>query len=126
MSVRTGLRATVDITVTEDDTAVALGSGDVAVLATPRLLAVMEAATVEAVRGALDASRTTVGTRVQVEHLQATAVGRTVAVTAELTSVDGRLMRFAVVAQDHETRRLVATGEITRVAVDRRRFLARL
>lgn len=113
--------------VTAADTAAALGSGDVPALGTPRLLAWLEAATCVAAQQApvAGAGRTSVGTRVTLEHLLATPVGGRVEVTASLTHQDGRLLRFAVTATDG-TGRLVATGEVTRVVVDRERFTARL
>jgi predicted thioesterase len=109
-------------TVRVADTAEAIGSGDVPVLATPRLLTWMEAATVEAVPG--DQSRASVGTRVELDHLVASPVGAEVTVRAELSAVDGRLMRFEVVAS-HADGKVVAHGRVTRVVVDRERFLAR-
>ena len=106
------------------DTAIAMGSGDVAVLATPRLLALAEAATVAAVGRALEDGQTTVGSRIELEHLAASRVGTRVTVRAELMAVDGRLLRFDVVAQ-HPDGSVVAHGRITRVIVDRARFLER-
>lgn len=120
-----GATATVTRTVTDDDTARALGSGDLEVLATPRLLAWCEAATVAAVADALDPSRTTVGTRVDLEHLRACLVGTTVVVRASLGHIDGRLLRFAVAATDASDV-LLGRATVTRVVVDRARFLARL
>jgi fluoroacetyl-CoA thioesterase len=125
MSPRTGAEATLTRTVTAHDTARALGSGDLEVLATPRLLAWCEAATVAAVAAALDPSRTTVGTRVELEHLRACLVGSTVEVRASLGHVDGRLLRFEVVATD-PAGALLGRATVTRVVVDRDRFLARL
>jgi predicted thioesterase len=114
--------------VTPADTALALGSGDVEVLATPRLLAWCEAATVAELAdpvpdGAPD--RTSVGSRVSLEHLAATPVGGRIEITATLEYEDGRLVRFRVAALDRGGK-LVGTAEITRVVVDRARFLARL
>ncbi|QTE02874.1 thioesterase family protein [Streptomyces cyanogenus] len=110
--------------VTDDDTAVRLGSGDVPVLATPRLIAWMEAATVRAAVPFLGPGQTSVGTAVRVEHLRATRVGGQVEVTAEPASAPaGRRLSFAVRAVDGSGR-VVATGEIERAVVDRRRFLA--
>jgi predicted thioesterase len=117
-------RATLSFTVTDADTAAALGSGDLPVLGTPRLLAWCEAATCAAVEGSLEGS-TSVGTRVSLEHLAASAVGEPLQVTATLSHRDGRLLRFAVEATDSRGR-LVGQGEVTRVAVDPERFLARL
>jgi predicted thioesterase len=107
------------------DTAAALGSGDVEVLATPRLLAWCEAATVAASGPGLPVGQTSVGTRVQLDHVAATPVGGAVTVTAQLEHADGRLVRYAVSAVDRSGR-LVATGEVTRVIVDRERFAARI
>ena len=98
-------------------------------LATPRLLAWCEAATCAAATLASGSDsapgRTSVGTRVQLEHLVATGVGGTVRVTATLLASDGRLLRFSVVALDADER-CVATAEITRVLVDADRFMARV
>ena len=116
--------ATLTFSVTDLDTARAVGSGDLPVLGTPRLLAWMEAATCAAVAGSLDGA-TSVGTRVSVEHLAASAVGERVEVSATLVHRDGRLLRFSVEATDGRGR-LVGQGEVTRVAVDPERFLARL
>jgi predicted thioesterase len=117
--------ARLDFTVTDQDTASALGSGDLAVLATPRLLAWCEAATCRAAEDLLPAGSTSVGTRVQLDHLQASAVGSQVAVRADLVHTDGRLLEFEVTAVD-QADRVLATGRVRRVAVDRLRFLARL
>jgi predicted thioesterase len=117
--------ATLEFLVTAEDTARALGSGDVEVLATPRLLAWCEAATVAALADQLTPENTSVGSRVRLDHLAATGVGGTTVVTAELEHQDGRLVRFAVSAVDRAGR-LIATGEVTRVIVDRRRFADRI
>ena len=114
-------------TVTDDDTAAALGSGSLPVLGTPRLLAWCEAATCAALEGALPPGGTSVGTRVALDHLAASAVGQQVEVTASASYVDGRLHRFTVAARHvGGNGKVVGTGEITRVVVDAERFLARL
>ena len=110
--------------VTDADTAVALGSGEVPVLATPRLVAWLEAATVRAARPLLEAGQTTVGTAVRVEHLHATPVGGGVEVTATTPhEAGGRRLTFEVLAVD-DAGRVVARGEVDRAVVDRARFLA--
>ena len=119
---RPGLR----FTVTDDDTAAALGSGSLPVLATPRLLAWCEAATCTAIEDQLREGETSVGTRVSLEHLAASPVGAEVEVTASPAYVDGRLHRFTVAARHAGEGKLVASGEITRVVVDAERFLSRL
>lgn len=115
--------ASITHTVSPDDTARALGSGDLEVLATPRLLAWCEEATCAALD--LDPSRTSVGTRVDLEHLAASPVGAEVTATATVIHADGRLLRFQVAALDSNGT-LLGTGEIRRVVVDRERFLARI
>ncbi len=124
--IRTGQQATLTRTVGDTDTAVALGSGDLPVLGTPRLLAWAEQATCAAVAAGVPAGRTSVGTRVQLEHVGASPVGAEVRVTATVVYADGRLVRFEVVAEHTADEKLVGHGEVTRVIVDRDRFLARL
>jgi predicted thioesterase len=124
MTLAPGLHARVLIMVEREDTAIKIGSGDVPVLGTPRLLAVTEAATVEAIRDHLEPGQTSVGTRVELEHRAASPVGAHVEITAELTTVDGRRLVFSFTAQDRS--RVVATGTIERVIVDRERFLSKL
>jgi fluoroacetyl-CoA thioesterase len=113
-------------TVTDDDTALAVGSGSLPVLGTPRLLAWCEAATCAEVEASLKEGETSVGTRVQLEHLAASPVGAEVEVTAETAYVDGRLRRFTVAARHVADGKVVASGEVTRVVVDAERFLGRL
>lgn len=125
MALEVGLQAALVHVVSDDDTALAVGSGDVAVLATPRLLALAEAACIAALADAgLPPGSTTVGTRVEIEHLLASSVGETVRVAARLEHLDGRLLRFEVVATD-DGDRLLGRAIATRVLVDRERFLAR-
>jgi predicted thioesterase len=121
-----GQSATMQFEVTEADTAVAVGSGDLAVLGTPRLLAWCEAATCAAIADSLGESQTSVGTRVSLEHLAASPVGERVEVRAGVAYVDGRLVRFSVAATHVSDGKVVGTGEVTRVVVDRERFLARV
>ena len=97
-------------------------------LGTPRLLAWCEAATCAEIEPALGDGETSVGTRVQLEHVAASPVGAVVTVTASVVHVDGRLVRFEVAAEHAvgEDTKMVGHGEVTRVVVDRERFLARL
>ncbi|MEV5819567.1 hotdog domain-containing protein [Micromonospora harpali] len=123
-SLAPGRAARVELTVTDADTALGVGSGDVAVLGTPRVVALAEAATVAATAGALPPDGTTVGTRVELDHLAPTPVGRTVVAQARLTDVDGRRLGFEVTVTD-DAGQSVARGRVERVLVDRRRFAAR-
>jgi fluoroacetyl-CoA thioesterase len=118
-----GMAASVTLTVETADTAVAVGSGDVPVLATPRVVALAEAATIEAVADALPAGHTTVGYQVQLTHLVPCPVGATVRADVVLESVEGRRIVFRVSVTD--ARGLVAAGYVTRVVVERDRFLER-
>ena len=118
--------ATLTFTVDDSHTAAAVGSGSLPVLGTPSLLAWCEAATCAAVEPALGAGETSVGTRVELEHARASAVGVAVEVTATPVFRDGRLHRFSVVAREAGGGRVVGTGEVTRVVVDAERFLDRL
>lgn len=116
-----GLAARLVITVTEADTAIAAGSGDVPVLATPRVIALCEKASLQAVGAHLSPGETTVGTRVQLDHLAPTAVDHEVTVDATLERIEGRRLLFKVSVSDG--RGLVAAGKVTRAVVERRRFL---
>lgn len=105
----------------DDDTAVALRSGDVPVLATPRIVALCEEASVAAVAGHLDDGETSVGHTVQLDHVVPTRVGGRVRAEATLSKVTGRKLTFTVSVSD--TRGLVAAGKLARVIVDAERFL---
>jgi fluoroacetyl-CoA thioesterase len=117
-----GLHASFAYTVTDADTAAALESGLVPVLSTPRVLALAERATVEALQGALEEGATTVGAKVELEHLLATPVGAPVEVGATLERVEGRRLVFSIRVTD--AGRVAARGRVTRVVVDLERFLA--
>ncbi|MEY4174026.1 MAG: hypothetical protein RI900_1191 [Actinomycetota bacterium] len=116
-----GLKGTANLVVAQTDTAVAMGSGQVPVLATPRLVALCEQATCAALDGHLGEGCTTVGMRVQLDHLQPTAVGGSVHAEALLEKIEGRRFTFTVSASDDKG--LVAAGKVTRVLVDVARFL---
>lgn len=121
MTAREGLRGSAQMTVGAEDTAAAVGSGDVPVLATPRLAALIEQAAVAALRGALDDGTTSVGTGVSIDHVSPTPVGGTVQAEAVLRHVNGRHLRFEVTAWDGNG--AVARAVHHRAVVDRERFL---
>ncbi|WP_310913611.1 thioesterase family protein [Lipingzhangella rawalii] len=106
--------------VTHADTARALGSGDVLVLGTPRVLSLVEAATVAAVSERLPEERTSVGTDVALAHTAPSPVGARVVATAELTEVSGRHLTFTVELSQDGSR--VAHGTVQRAVVSRQRF----
>lgn len=109
-------------TVRDADTAIRCGSGDVQVLATPALLAWLEAATVLALSG-LPEQITSVGTRIELEHRRPSAVGEELVCAARVESVSGRAVRFQVQATRVGDEELVASGTVVRALVDRSRFL---
>jgi predicted thioesterase len=104
-----------------------MGSGDVPVLATPRLLALAEAATVAAVAPQLADGLTSVGTSVSLEHRRASPVGAEIVVEAELTEVDGSRLVFDFIARVDGTDEdlVLGAGTVERVVLDRKRFIAR-
>jgi predicted thioesterase len=118
-----GLSARVELTVTDADTAQSLGSGDVPVLGTPRVLALAEAATVAATARQMPGGLTTVGTRAEIDHKAPTPVGRRVTALATLAKVEGRKLVFDVAVRDGEE--LVAEVRVERVVLERHRFIER-
>ncbi|MCI9274268.1 MAG: thioesterase [Clostridiales bacterium] len=117
---KVGAKATRQKKVTRDMLATSVGSGSVEVLATPMVAALMEGAAADLAQSGLEDVYTTVGTKLNIEHLNPTALGMTVTAEAELTSVEGRVFRFAVRAYDEGG--LVAAGEHERVSIKREGF----
>lgn len=120
---RPGLSGQARLDVTVADTAAAIGSGDVPVLATPRVVTLCEQAALSALGHVLAADQTTVGMRVQIDHLAPTAVGGEVTADATLEKVEGRRLTFTVAVNDRCG--LVAAGRVTRVVVEREQFLSK-
>ena len=131
MALAPGLMASLRIVVADVDTAAAMGSGDVPVLATPRMLALAEAASMAAITPSLEPGMTSVGTWVAMEHKRASPIGAEVEVEAELTEVEGRRLVFKFIARqmrpdgapDGEDT-VVGAGTVERVLVDRDRFVS--
>ena len=121
----TGLTHTSQLTVTEQFTAQAMGSGDMPVLATPAMIALMENAAMTAVAPALHDGDTTVGTMMNCTHDRASAIGAVITATATLTAVNGRALTFSVEAKDNAGN-VIGKGTHTRFIVTRERFLAKL
>jgi predicted thioesterase len=137
MGVAAGQRASVSAVVADADTAISAGSGDVPGLATPRLLALAEAAAVAAIAPHLPSGMTSVGTSASLEHRRASPVGAEVIVEAELTEVEGRRLMFSFIARESARHPggagagdgedlVVGAGTVERVVVDRAAFLARV
>lgn len=121
--VQPGHSARASMVVGDGDTALALRSGDVPVLGTPRLVALCEEAACLAVAGTLGDKRTSVGVQVQFDHLAPVRVGSEVTAEATLEKVEGRRLVFTVTAADHAG--LVGAGRMTRVVVDVEGFLTK-
>lgn len=119
-----GLSYTTTTTVNQNNTALALGSGDMEVFATPAMVALMENAAMNAVAPHLEVGQTTVGTQITTSHIKASALGATISATATLTAVDGRSLTFAITAREGD--KVIGEGSHTRFIVDRERFLAKL
>lgn len=119
-----GLTFTSTTVVDNTNTAVALGSGDMEVFATPAMVALMENAAMNAVQPHLEAGQTTVGTEISTTHIKASALGATITATATLTAIEGRKLTFAVTAHDGDN--IIGEGTHTRFIVDRERFLAKV
>jgi predicted thioesterase len=121
VSVNVGVQASVELVVAPDDTAQSLHAGDVAVLGTPRVVALCEEATMLALAHRLLEGQTTVGNRVELSHLAPVAIGSLVRATATLERTEGRRLVFNVSVSD--SCGLVAAGRVTRVIVDKDHFL---
>jgi predicted thioesterase len=121
VSIATGLTGRASLRVTEADTALTLRSGDVPVLATPRLVGLCEEACIQAIRGELASDLSTVSMRVQFDHLSPTGIGSEVTALACLEKIDGRRLTFTVSANDAGG--LVGAGKLTRVIVAVEPFL---
>jgi predicted thioesterase len=120
MHLKPGLLGTATLVVGEEHTAARLGSGRAPVLATPIMIALMEAAAVDCVERLLPEGQESLGVRVAVDHTAATPVGLAVTATAELEEVSGRTLIFYVEARDpHE---VIGKGRHERVVVDSLRF----
>lgn len=119
-----GMKHVSKLMVTSLVTAREIGSGDMDVLATPAMMALMENAAMLAVADALPAGSTTVGGHIESSHLRPTKIGEEVTATAEVTEVDGRKITFRVEAHCGEV--LLGEGTHLRFVVDREKFLSRL
>lgn len=123
MSISVGARGCAETTVTEQNTALAMGSGLLPVFATPAMAALLEAAAVNACQAGLEEGQGTVGTHLDISHDAATPVGMTVRAEAEVTAVDGRAITFAVRAFDEAGQ--IGGGTHQRFVIDNERFLSK-
>ena len=122
--VEVGLNHTSELTVTDAVTAVRMGSGDMPVLATPAMMALMENAAMLAVADELPEGSTTVGGHIASSHLRPSKIGEVVRAVAEVTKVDGRKIEFKVSAYSGDI--LLGEGTHLRIVVDRERFMSKI
>ena len=111
---------TVETVVNEENTALAVGSGDMEVFATPMMIALMENAAAACIAEQIGEENPSVGTMISVSHVSATPIGMKVKATAELVNVEGRRYEFKVMAEDE--RGLIGEGTHSRVSVNREKF----
>ena len=119
-----GLKHTSELRVADDVTAITVGSGDMPVLATPMMMALMENAAMLAVADELPEGYTTVGGHIESSHLKPSKIGDKVSATAEVTKVDGKKIEFKISAYSGDV--LLGEGTHLRFIVDREKFMSRL
>lgn len=119
-AIRPGLTGTADLVVAPEHTAPRVGSGRIAVLATPVMINVIEAAALAAIEHLLPEGHQSLGIHLDVRHFAATPVGLKVTATAEVTGVEGRTVSFRVEARDE--REVIGDGTHSRVVVNVARF----
>ena len=122
--VEIGLKYTSELRVNDTLTALAIGSGDMPVLATPMMMALMENAAMLAVKDKLPEGSTTVGGHIESSHLKPSRIGDVVRAEAEVTRVDGKKIEFRVSAYSGET--LIGEGTHLRFIVDRQKFMSKI
>lgn len=119
-----GLTHTSNLVVTDGNTAIALGSGDMPVLATPAMMALMENAAMLAVASELEDADTTVGGHIESSHMRPTPVGAEVSATATLEKIDGRKLYFKIIA--HQGDAIIGEGTHLRFIVNKKKFMSKL
>jgi predicted thioesterase len=115
-----GLAGAAELIVAPEHTAPFVGSGRIAVLATPVMINLIEAAALKAVEHLLPEGHQSLGTHLDVSHIAATPIGMRVTATAEVTHVEGRTITFKVEARDE--REIIGGGAHKRVVVSVARF----
>ncbi|MDD2443638.1 MAG: thioesterase family protein [Desulfotomaculaceae bacterium] len=123
MELKAGIKGEAKATVSEDNTAIAFGSGSVRVFATPAMIGLMEKASLSSVDPLLEPGFATVGTKVNIKHLAATPIGMNVVVNSLLIEVDGKRLVFEVEARDDVD--LIGTGTHERFIVKLDSFFKR-
>lgn len=123
MEIKIGSKGYKETIVNKENTAAAFGSGAVEVFATPAMIALMEAAALEAIAPFLDEGQTSVGTGISSSHLAASPLGMKVWATAEVLELDRRRVVFSVRAFDEKE--MIGEGEHERFIVQEEKFLSK-
>ena len=123
MSVTVGMKGRAEAVVSDQNSAIAAGSGTLPVFATPWMCALMEKAAWTAVAPGLAPGESTVGTKLDITHSSATPIGLKVWAESEVTLVDGKRMEFRVAAYDEKG--LIGEGTHERFLVTDERFLSK-
>ena len=121
MEITVGMKGEASTVVEREDTAKEVGSGSLLVYATPCMVALMEGAACEAIEEAMDETKTTVGTELNIQHISATPVGLEVRAEATVTAVDGKVITFEIHAYDEAGE--IGKGTHKRVIVPTQKFL---
>ncbi|MBO4850195.1 MAG: thioesterase family protein [Prevotella sp.] len=122
--IKIGQKHTSELTVTDSVSAIAMGSGDIPVLATPAMMALMENAAMLAIAEALPKGCTSVGGHIESSHLRPSKIGDKISAFAEVTKIDGKKVEFKVAAYSGDT--LLGEGTHLRFIVDKERFISKL
>lgn len=115
---------TLEVTLQEGHSAITVGSGDLPVLGTPAMIALMENASVQLLAPHLEDDTSTVGIKLEVNHTRATAIGKKVYVSATLKEIDGRKLTFALKAEDEKGE--IGNGVLERFVIYREKFMSKL
>ena len=121
--IKVGIKGEKSVAVTIENTAFAMGSGTLRVFATPAMIALCEGCCAESVEDLLDEGITSVGTKIEIEHLAASPIGASILCKSKLVAVDGRRLDFEV--EVYDVKQLIGKGRHTRFTVNAEKFLAK-
>ena len=123
-NLQAGLNGTATTIVSDKNTAQTMRSGSLPVFATPAMCALMEEAACAALLGCLDPGMGSVGVSLNISHDAPSAMGEEITATAQLTSVEGRKLKFTVVAKDRHG--VIGKGCHERFIIDNEKFMGKL
>lgn len=124
MALEIGLSYTSKLKVQELHLAINVGSGDLSVLATPMMMALMENAAMMAVAAELEDGQSTVGGQISSSHIKPTGLGHEITATAELVKIEGRKLWFRISASDEDG--IIGEGEHLRFIIGKEKFMSKI